>query len=251
MKLPPKITRLPIVWELRKLTLYKLSVIKTVFKYKRFSIIRDSFVYFPIWWKLQQRKNEPLKNDRPWITFSAEEFLRKILRKDMVVFEYGAGSSTLYFSRRVAQVFSIEHDKKWFDHLQHEFAKQQITNVVCRLIEPEAIDENSENNYSSDSPSYKHKTFESYVKSIDAFPDKYFDVVVVDGRARASCITHAKSKVKPNGYLMIDNADRKSYFKGNDFLFDETEWRVFDFVGAVPYQFDFAQTSFYCYTPNR
>jgi len=245
MKLPPKIAQLPIIWELRKLALYKLSAIKTVLKYKRFAVFRDSFVYFPIWWKFQKRTNEPLKNDRPWITFSAEKFLRRILRKDMTVFEYGAGSSTLYFSRRVAQVFSIEHDREWFDYLQHEFEKQEITNVVCRLIEPEALDGKNENTYFSDSPPYKGKSFEAYVKSIDAFPNKHFDIVVVDGRARASCIAHAKNKVKSGGYLMVDNADREAYFKGNDFLFDENEWKAYDFVGAVPYQFDFAKTVFF------
>ena len=242
MKLPPKITHLPIIWELRKLILYTVSATKAAFKYKSWRVIRDSFVYFPIWWKYQQRKNEPLKNDRPWITFSAEKFLQKILRKDMTVFEYGAGSSTLYFSRRVAQVFSIEHDKEWFDYLKHEIEKQMITNVVCRLIEPETVDEKHENTYFSDSPPYKGKSFEAYVKSIDAFPDQHFDIVVVDGRARTSCIAHARNKVKPGGYLMVDNADRKSYFKGNDFLFDEKEWKAFDFVGAVPYQFDFTKT---------
>ena len=245
MIIPPKIAGLPVIWELRKLTLYSISSIKALFKFRNISLLWDSIVYFPVWWKYQQKKNEPLKNDIPWITFSAERFLRKILRKDMIVFEYGSGSSTLYFSRRVAQVFSIEHHRGWFENIQKTLEEQATKNVDNKLIEPETLDGNRVTGYISWNPLYKGISFESYVKSIDAFPDGYFDAVIIDGRARTDCIAHAKNKIKKGGYLVVDNSERTYYFNGNDFLSDEKEWKSYHFTGSVPYSFEYSKTSFY------
>jgi predicted O-methyltransferase YrrM len=49
------------------------------------------------------------------------------------------------------------------------------------------------------------------VTQIDAFPDGAFDVVLVDGQARPSCLKHAYTKVKPGGMLILDNADVPEY----------------------------------------
>jgi hypothetical protein len=244
MIIPSKIARLPIIWELRKLTLYSLSLLKALFKFRNVSLY-DSAIYFSVWWKYQKKKNDPLKNDHPWITFKAEEFLRKILQKDMTVFEYGSGSSTLYFSRRVAHVYSIEHHLEWFEFLCKILKKKKIKNVDCRLIEPETLNENQAVDYFSCSPSYENKNFESYVKSIDTFPDEYFDIVMVDGRSRTACITHAKNKIKIGGYLIVDNSERAYYFSGNDFLKSEKEWESTHFTGPVPYTFEYSKTSFF------
>lgn len=245
MMIPPKISRLPVIWELRKLTLYSWSSLKALFKFRNISLIWDSIIYFPIWWKYQQKNNEPLKNDCPWIVFKAERFLRKRLQKNMIVFEYGSGSSTLYFSRRVAQVCSIEHDPGWFEYLQHILNDQTIQNVNCRLVEAEILDEHRMTKYSSLFPLYKDKGFESYVKSIDTFPDEYFDMVLVDGRSRTNCIAHAKSKIKHGGYLVVDNSDRVYYFNGNDFLSDKKKWKAYHFIGPIPYSFEFSKTSIF------
>jgi len=241
MIIPPKIARMPIVWELRKLTLYGLSVLNAVFKFRSISLVYDSIIYFPVWWKYYRKKNEPLKSGQPWISFKAERFLRRILHKDMIVFEYGSGSSTLYFSQRVAQVFSVEHHSGWFEQLRQTLDEQAIKNVDYRLIEPEALDGNPTTCYCSCSPLYKDKSFESYVTSIDAFPDGYFDVVMVDGRSRNRCIAHAKNKIKQGGYLVVDNSERAYYFDGNDLK----EWKSCHFVGSGPYTIGFSQTSFF------
>jgi len=245
MFIPTKIAHLPVIWELRKLTLYGWSLLKAMFSFGSIYIVFDSIVVFPVWWKYLQKKNEPLKNDYPWITFKAERFLRKMLRKDMVVFEYGSGSSTLYFSRRVAQVFSIEHHSGWLENLRQVLHEQAIQNVDCRLIEPETLTENQATGYLSHHHLYKNKSFESYVKSIDTFPGGYFDLVMIDGRARTGCIAHAKNKIKQGGYLVVDNSERAYYFDGNDFLLKEKEWKSLHFIGPTPYTFGLSKTSIF------
>ena len=67
-------------------------------------------------------------------------------------------------------------------------------------------------------------TFSKYVHSINDYPDNYFDLVLVDGRARPPCIKQACSKVKPGKYIkqacskvkpgkyiLLDNSDRDRY----------------------------------------
>lgn len=58
---------------------------------------------------------------------------------------------------------------------------------------------------------YANASFEEYVKSIEEYPDESFDLVLVDGRHRSFCIPHAIPKVRPGGYLMLDNSDRRGY----------------------------------------
>ena len=245
MIIPSKIAHLPVIWEIRKLILYNSELLKALFKFRSISIIYDSIIYFPTWWRYYQKKNEPLKNDFPWITFKAQNFLHSILQKNMVVFEYGSGSSTLYFSRRVEKIFSIEHHRDWFDYVQQVISEQAIKNADCKLIEPETLNENQVSNYISSSSDDENKNFEPYVKNIDAFPDGYFDIVVVDGRSRTACIAHANGKIKQGVYLIVDNSERTYYFDGNDFLFNEKEWEAFHFIGPVPYSFGFSKTSFF------
>jgi hypothetical protein len=82
---------------------------------------------------------------------------------------------------------------------------------------------------------YKDFILEDYVKSIEDYPDGYFDLVVVDGRARPSCILHSMQKVKVNGILLLDNADRSYYLHPFPELFEKSKWSVQTFIGHLPY----------------
>lgn len=238
-----KVYNYPFVWECRKIALYTLYTIKAIksFGFKKAS--GSAIRYFPVWWKYKQRDLSPLECDRPWITFQAKDFLDTILKKDMSVFEYGSGSSTLYFSRRVKSIYSIENDSEWFTYLERYLSKYEISNVTCKLFEAQPCDDNSF--YGSSSPANKGLSFEEYVKSIDAFPDGTFDIIVVDGRSRNACIEHALLKLRKNGYLIVDNSEREGYFKAHDVLFDSSQWEFYSFAGPTPYQFGFSETSFF------
>ncbi|KAA6321496.1 hypothetical protein EZS27_028860 [termite gut metagenome] len=238
-----KAFNLPITWELRKITLYFVFTIKALRKFKKISVLSNAFSDFPIWWKHTQRHLNPLDYDRPWITFGAKKKLDSLLNNNMHVFEYGAGCSTLYFSRRVKTVYSVENNKEWFEFLNKYIKKNCIDNVNIRLVE--GVPTNGIHTiYSSLSLDYKNTNFEDYVKVIDIFPDRLFDIILIDGRARAGCIKHAVAKLKKGGYLIVDNSERKEYFRGNDYLFNPLQWSSCTFIGAIPFAFEFSQTSF-------
>jgi len=95
--------------------------------------------------------------------------------------------------------------------------------------------------YISSGEHFAGKNFEAYVKSIDRYPDSHFDIIVVDGRARPSCIKHSIPKLKRDGWLVVDNSDRTYYLK--PFSFGGPDWKVFTFDGPVPGIKSFSRTT--------
>jgi predicted O-methyltransferase YrrM len=77
------------------------------------------------------------------------------------------------------------------------------------------------------SADFKEFNFERYVKSIDTFENETFDMVVVDGRARPSCIKRAIPKIKSQGLLVLDNSDRKYYLIKTGKLLNGWQSRTF------------------------
>jgi hypothetical protein len=73
--------------------------------------------------------------------------------------------------------------------------------------------------------------FAAYVAAIDAFPDGFFDLVVVDGRSRAACLDRAVPKIRPGGMLVLDDADRPEYA---DAIAELPPWPRRDFRGLRP-----------------
>ena len=167
------------------------------------------------WWR-GRKSDFPLGAAFPWIVFPAIDYLEKFDFRGARVFEYGSGGSTCYWLRKGAtHVVSVEHDPQWFATTQRNAASPA---VELRLIEPEpdpaAVEDDPADPaaFVSDDARFRAHRFTRYVQQIDGFPDSFFDVVLVDGRARPSCIVHAAPKVKPGGMLVVDNADRDYYF---------------------------------------
>jgi predicted O-methyltransferase YrrM len=173
--------------------------------------------HIPRWFR-SQRKDYLLDEPSPWITFGAidyvEGFLRARASAPVRVFEYGSGGSTLFWAARGASCVSVEHDEQWFDIL-----RRRVTHlpVDCRLVLPErgagraGGDPADPTLYQSTDAAFLDCTFRRYAQTIDQFADESFDIALVDGRARPSCVLHALPKVRRGGILVLDNADRGHY----------------------------------------
>src|SRR3989338_2336027 len=60
----------------------------------------------------------------PWMSYNFIEFLKKNLTKNATVFEFGSGSSTIFFANRVKKIITLETCRKWFKIMQekcHDF----------------------------------------------------------------------------------------------------------------------------------
>jgi len=203
--------------------------------------------YYPAWLKYLQPGLNAVTEKLPWISFSAIDFIKKMVRKDMIVFEYGSGGSTLFWASRVKKIISVEHDPEWYLRMKTALELQQIKNVEYILAEPvndaqfsEKQFENPDHFVSSDKD-YPGKNFEDYVRKIDHYPDRFFDMIIVDGRARPSCIKYSLSKLKTNGLLIVDNTERKYYLA--PFPFNKGSWKIRTFAGPVPFMYDFSETT--------
>jgi hypothetical protein len=204
-------------------------------------------VQFPAWYRCLTNSSSPVQDEIPWITFTAISFLKRILTRDKVVFEFGSGGSTLFFAPRVKQIHSVEHDEPWFATVSEAIKNKGYSNWFGRIAQPAdslSAREKSVSDpeaYLSGSPAYQGFSFEHYVKSIDLFPDGCFDLILIDGRARPSCFKHAVPKVKAGGYIMWDNTDR-AYYLSNIQKY-EANFVKTDFPGPSPYVNFFTQTS--------
>ena len=228
--------------------IYLKKTLRSLWNKPRLNTFISSVRYYTDWREHLAPGRNSVNDRSPWMSFSAVRFLKEITRKDMRVFEYGSGGSTLFWISRVQEVVSVEHDTSWYSNMKKQLDEQAIQNFSYILSEPvndpgfgKKRFENPDDYISSD-PAYSGKNFEQYVKSIDSYPDNYFDIVVVDGRARPSCIKHGIPKLKKNGWLIIDNSERKYYFA--PFSFDRNSWKISKFAGPVPYTRDFSETSF-------
>lgn len=234
---------------LNKVSIYVKKSLKALYEQPSLLTLKNVVSFFPDWVTHLNGKRNSVDDKKPWLSFGAIEFIDKIVRPEMVVFEYGSGGSTLFWAQKVKNVISIEHNKEWYSRMKEEFEKQQIGNIEYTLIEAEADEGFSAKNkldpknYLSTDKEFEGKNFKSYVEAIDKKPYEFYDVIVVDGRARPSCILHSIDRIRVNGYLIVDNTERDYYLSA--FQFDKNKWNQWTFYGPVPYTYDFTQTTIF------
>jgi hypothetical protein len=231
----------------RSLLGYIKSTLKTCVRYPSLQTFISCIKYYSAWRLALEPGRTSMKDKLAWITFPSIDAIKKILTKDMVLFEYGSGGSTLFWANQIQHVTSVEHDAAWYSNVKQVLLNEHVHNVDYYLFEAEPDPDykgksayNPKDYISTDEHSVGMK-YERYVKKIDEYPDEHFDIILVDGRARPSCIEHAIAKLKVNGYLVVDNTERDYYLQ--PFPFNKGEWQRKDYPGPVPYIYHFTQTT--------
>lgn len=185
----------------------------------------------------------PLLDGWPWMAFPAIRFLETLLDKASRVFEYGAGGSSVFFASRVGELVSVEHDAAWFHATEQAMQVARQTHGIrwrgllaeARTVEPAIVLPPSDPlSYTTSDETLRGQSFQHYASAIDEYPDEYFDVVLIDGRARPSCFLHAMSKVRFGGHIVLDNAERESYAYIEDVAL-RLGFELQEFWGPGPY----------------
>ncbi len=143
--------------------------------------------------KLIQKFQTKKEKDCPWISYDTIKFLKQYLRPEDIILETGSGRSTIWFSRLVKKVVSIENHDGWYQQIKGQMAEEEITNVEYYL---ESKDFST---IRTDAP---------YVKRVASFPDQSFDMVLIDGRHRDEIAHLSLNLIKKNGIIVIDNIER-------------------------------------------
>jgi Methyltransferase domain len=157
----------------------------------------------------------------PWLPFRLIDELEAVIRPGSRVFEYGGGGSTLWFLDRGAVVVTVEHHPEWAALLGRSIDSGNWT-LLERSVAPSVA-----------------RGYASYADAISTYPDEWFDVVVVDGRARRRCVARALPKIKPSGLLLVDDVNREKYADavGN------VGWPRMDVVGLAPAKLSLGHTA--------
>ena len=125
----------------------------------------------------------------PWFSYPFIDFLTPRLTKDLVIFEFGSGNSTLFFADKVKKVVSIEHNKDWYQMVR----KTKPSNVELVQTETDSI-----------------KDYLQYFLNLN---DK-LDIVIVDGLHRNECLINACDNLLSNGVIILDDSERTEYKVG-------------------------------------
>lgn len=169
----------------------------------------------------------------PWLPYLVTDYIKQL--KPQRVFEWGSGESTLFFLSLGAEVISIEHDAEWYGKIGERLF--QLSMEDCHVVpyHDGTIGSNPANpiHYKSASTELGEVNFKKYASIIDAYKGSKFDLILVDGMARASCLYHAASHVAENGCIILDNAERDYYMQNVAFLFEGWERILFEGYGPI------------------
>ena len=160
---------------------------------------------------------ENLEKGCPWLTPGAIIYLDSHIQSFFKVLELGSGGSTIFFSKRCAEVTSIETSEEWCKKVKDCISNRNITNVQLLLF---SIDE--------------------CVQYINAIPENVYDLILIDpgyGTKRLMFAKMCMAKLKAGGFMVIDNyawtqrkyigLKNKIWFRGwSTYFFDDPFWRA-------------------------
>ena len=184
----------------------------------------------------------------PWFTYPAIRYLERLVRPQWRVLEYGSGNSTRWWSARVKEVVAVEHDPAWAGALKRDLPAN--VTLVERVMDDPLPDDADRLLRECWYPSgclglptadptrnYRAGLLDGAYRAYGAvglgYPAGHFDVIVVDGMARALTAWVAARQVKPDGLVVFDNADREEYAPAYEALEAEGFARI-DFWGLGP-----------------
>lgn len=147
-------------------------------------------------WLRSYWRGVPLNNygeNIPWYNYAFIHFIEERLNNDMIVYEYGCGNSTLWWSKRVKYVYSIENDSYWFNKI----SSQIPFNVQIEL----------------------KKDIDSYTQNIKKY-EMVYDIIIIDGKFRYECFINSIKYLKNDGVLIWDNSDREECSIAKKSLYD-------------------------------
>lgn len=156
----------------------------------------------------RKRPCRPDGSPIPWMNYNVISLLEERLGKDVSLFEYGSGNSTLFFADLVGQVVSVECEEAWY----REIADSMPDNVTLLLHAPFDA--------------------EAYVNTVTEQQQR-FDVIVVDAEERPRCMLKAPDALTDRGVILLDDAARDAYQPATQELLGRG-FRKLDFEGLKP-----------------
>lgn len=161
-------------------------------------------------WRPVSKSGEPL----PWLNYSCIYLLDQRVNNSMKVFEFGSGYSTLWFSKRVKQIVSVEHNSKWANIISNKLPDNgKIVLVKDEMKYP-----------------------------MEVMRHGLFNIILVDGIMRNECIQIGINALEKDGVIILDNAERNEYINSKNNLIN-LGFRELPLIGLSPAELKNIQTS--------
>lgn len=152
-------------------------------------------------------------NFLPWYTYPAINHLKKTIKPTDTIFEFGSGSSTIFYAHLAKKVTSIETNPKWLNIVSKTLNSKNLKNFHINLME----DGISSNEY-------------------QIFPNRSkekFDIIIIDSIKRYQCAINSLNYLKAAGIIILDDSQRTNYKKIFDF-YKQKGFSAKNFIGIEP-----------------
>jgi predicted O-methyltransferase YrrM len=154
----------------------------------------------------QKRRDSSRKGEiRPWMKYMEIEIIEEVLERlgPLNCLEWGAGYSTLCFPGFLgteARWLAVEHDGGWAYRIGNLNERSGVSVRHVAANHTPWSDPQNDGTYSD---------LTDYVE----YPARFapFDFILVDGRARASCLEKAASLLTDSGVVVLHDAQREHY----------------------------------------
>lgn len=133
-------------------------------------------------------------DDKPYMTDEEILHMMKYIDRNVKMLEIGGGGSTVFLSKFVKHLVTVEHNKTWAGELWSLLGKRR-RNWSIHIAEP---------NFPQQHPFQPAQPgqFDRYINHISKI-DETFDVILIDGRDRVRSVYASLDKLKTNGYMII------------------------------------------------
>jgi tRNA A58 N-methylase Trm61 len=178
------------------------------------------------WFEAYRTKSAIDEKGQPiaWVTYSFIDFIKERVNKQLDIFEFGSGNSTIFYAGLAKSVYSVEHDKDWFEK-SSQINLPNVNMIHCDL-----------------------QPGSDYCKSAIA-TGKKFHMIIVDGRDRVNCCKQAIAALTEDGVVVLDDSERAEYSEAHAF-FKANGFKHLPFSGMAPGAIVSKCTSIF-YKPNN
>ena len=145
---------------------------------------------------LKRNSGAYLDQAEPWLAPGAADEVLTRTPAGGTVFEWGAGSSTLWFDNHGFSVISLETDETWAREIQDR------TTERCQVV---LMQERA--------PGYSTPDLAGY------------DLVLIDGRSRNACGLHVADTAPSGSYVVLDDSHRGEYAPAMEALSRRSVWQ--------------------------
>jgi len=142
----------------------------------------------------------------PWYTYPVIDYLNQLDFSRCSILEFGAGHSTLFWSKLASKVVCIERSQSWYSQVAKEIDNN---NVELLLVDGDL----------------------EYIEFLSSIQKKQFDIVIIDGRDRFHTVTQVYDVINNGGILIFDNSD---WYPASCSFLRNKNFSQIDFCGFGP-----------------